>query len=418
MTNNKHHMPDASELFTGLDVDAVHFADADADARRRLESLLSGSTDNRWSVVKHNISRTVYRCESSDSSGVLYLKHFHNPSLLHRLQRRIGFSDARCEMRFSRYLSDNKVPVLKVLAAYYHNGTEWLISDGIEPSVPADKWHADQLAAGNYAAIDATIIALAELVGRMHACGVLHRDLHCGNVLVRPIGQARDGNVQHLSQDLRYQPVLMDLHRMLRRRRLSRRKRAANLAQLYHDRRLWTTRSQRMRFLRNYLRASGAKGTVRGWVSLIEMSGRRHSRRLNAQRDRRIFATNRYFARLSVAGWRAHVILASKRRLPGSNACEHTFGAEDWKKILSDPDALFTGDDVKVIKDSPSSYIVRRRIRIGQVEIDVYVKRPRRKRIIRWITDLFRSSRALRGFYLGHALMGRHIYTALPLVAM
>ena len=50
MTDDKHHMPGASELYVGIDTGAVRFADA--DARRRLEPLLSGSTDNRWSVGK------------------------------------------------------------------------------------------------------------------------------------------------------------------------------------------------------------------------------------------------------------------------------------------------------------------------------------------------------------------------------
>ncbi len=406
MPNTKHDIPDASELFAGIDIGVVRFTDA--DARRQTEPLLTGSSDIRWSVVKQNVSRTVYRHEASGSVGVLYLKHYHSRSLLHRLQRRIGLSDSRCEMRFSRYLSANNVPVPKVLATYNHKGTEWMISEGIEPSVPADKWHADKTAAGN-TDIRAAVIALAELVGRMHACGVLHRDLHCGNVLVRTVDPS-PGRFDGL--------VLTDLHRMLRRRRLSRRSRAANLAQLFHDQRLWTTRSQRIRFLRHYLSAAGAEGTIRGWTRLIELFANRHTRRLYAQRDRRIFATNQYFARMSIAGRRTHVILASKRSLPGSKTCEHTFTTEDWLKALADPDALFTGDNIKIIKDSASSYIVKRRLRIGLRDIDVYVKRPRRKRTVRWVTDLFRPSRALRSFYLGHALLGRHIYTALPLAAM
>ena len=412
MPNTKHDIPDASELFAGIDLGAVRFTDA--DARKQIEPLLTGESNDRWSVVKHNVSRTVYRRGGTGlepvptKTGVLYLKHFHSRSLLHRLQSRIGLSETRCEMRFSNYLSANNVPVPKVLATYNRTGTEWMISEGIEPSVPADKWHADRAISGN-TDIHAATIALAELVGRMHACGVLHRDLHCGNVLVRtvdPSASRFDGL------------VLMDLHRMLRRRKLSRRSRAANLAQLFHDRRLWTTRSQRLRFLRHYLRAAGAEGTLRGWTRLIELFANRHTRRLYAQRDRRIFATNRYFARMSVAGMRTHVILASKRSLPGSETCEHTFTTEDWSKALADPDALFTGDDIKVIKDSASSYIVKRRLRVGLKDIDVYVKRPRRKRTVRWVTDLFRPSRSLRSFYLGHALLGRHIYTALPLAAM
>ena len=73
---------------------------------------------------------------------------------------------------------------------------------------------------------------------------------------------------------------------------------------------------------------------------------------------------------------------------------------------------------MKVVKDSPSSHVVRRRLKIGAAEIEVYVKRARRKHGIRWVTDLFRLSRPLRAFRLGHALLARHIHTALPLAAI
>jgi len=391
------------QIFAASGAEDVRYAD-DA-ARERLAPLLGGgaSAQAEWVLVKHNVSRTVYRCDAG--SGTLYLKHFHSRSAVHRLQRRLGFSDAMCEMEFSRHLTAGGVPVPRVLATHCRRGVEWIVTEGVAPAEPADEWHRRQLAEGRHAAVRAATVAMARLIGQMHARGVLHRDLHCGNVLVRT-----DGDGVSLT--------LMDLHRMRRRGRLSRRSRAANLAQLYHDRRLWTTRTQRLRFLRHYLRASAAEGALRGWVRLIEPMARRHSRRLYAQRDRRILANNRYFARVEARGYQGQVVLASKRRVPGSRAAGLVFSAADWREALADPAALLTGDGVTVVKDSASGLIVRRTLRVGAEEIDVYVKRPRRKRAIRWVLDLFRPSRSLRAFRLGHSLLARHIYSALPLAAL
>ena len=394
-----------AELLRATSAEAIRYAD-DA-ARRRVETVLGDADEHRadvWSLVKQNVSRTVWRRSADRTGGVLYLKHFHNTGPVHRLFRRLGRGGAIREMRFGGYLLSRGLPVPKILAACCRGPSEWLVSEGIEPATQADQWHSEQLANGNHAAVREATVALAELVGRMHALGVIHRDLHCGNVLVR---QGDPGEV-----------VLMDLHRMCRRRRLRRHARAANLAQLVSDRRLWTTRSQRLRFLKHYLRAAGAEGTLIGWVRLIEPLAQRHSRRLNAKRERRIFSTNRYFAAMRVGGYRTHVVLDSKRRVPGSKASELSFAAEDWRRVLADPEALFTGEGVQVIKDSPSSLVVRRRLRVGPAEVDVHVKRPRRKHWRRWVADVFRWSRPLRAFHLGHSLLARHIYTALPLAAM
>ena len=239
--------PGPEKLLEALDAKAVTFVDA--SARRRVES----ARDGEWSLVKHNASRTVYR--RAGDGGALYFKHFHSPALLHRLRRRLGRSDAARELRFSRRLADSKVAVPRVLAVGESNGTAWLASEGVEPATPADEWHAEALARGDHAAIRAATAALAEMLGQMHAAGFIHGDLHGGNVLVR------DGNPTAL--------LLTDLHRMRRRRRLSRHARAANLALLLHDRRLCTTRADRLRFLKHYLHASRAEGTLRGWVRMV-----------------------------------------------------------------------------------------------------------------------------------------------------
>ena len=206
------------KLFAASSGESVRYVDD--TARERLGPLLSDDSCI-WTHVKHNVSRTVYRCDAGETVGVLYLKHFHSRSLAHRLGRLFGVSDALHEMRVGSALAAGGVPTPRVLAAHCNNGVEWIITQGIEPAEPANDWHAGRIAAGDLSAIRRATVALAELVGRMHAVGVRHRDLHSGNVLVHT-GTGNDGA----------ELALTDLHRTCRRRRLSRRSRAANLAQI------------------------------------------------------------------------------------------------------------------------------------------------------------------------------------------
>ena len=242
----------------------------------------------------------------------------------------------------------------------------------------------------------------------MHAAGVFHGDLHCGNILVQT-----DGDAVRL--------VLTDLHRARARRRLSRRVRAANLAQLFHDRLEFTKRTDRLRFLQHYLRISKAEGSLRGWQLMVEHFGDRHRRHQHAQRDRRADGKNQYFTPLRLAGgWRGHAVLASKRRMAGSWAADQTFTAEQWLKVLNHPgpEALLAEDAGDVAKKSKSSLVIRRTLQMGDMELNVFIKRHRRKYWWKCLVDCFRPSRAVRAFRLGHALLTRHIPTALPLVAL
>ncbi|MFW6132297.1 MAG: lipopolysaccharide kinase InaA family protein [Planctomycetota bacterium] len=379
---------------------------ADADAERQLAGALDrvARPQEGFARVKHNPSRTVWR---GDVDGVsLYVKHFHPRSLWGRLRRRLGFSDARRELRLSRRLRDAGVAAPRVLAAGREGQLEWVASETVTDAEPADAWHARQRAAGRegHKRIRRAIRALARTVARMHAAGVVHHDLHCGNLLVRE----SDGECTF---------VVMDLHRA--RRRSGRRARAANLAQLLHDRRDFTTRAERMRFLRAYLDAAGIGEQVRGWDMLVAELARRHTARQHAQRDRRIAGRNRYFAPVVLdRGWRGRVVLASKRHPVGSRAAQMTFTAEAWRAALRRPERLLKGPEVEVVKDSPTSRVVRRTLTVAGEDLDVYLKQSHRKRRGKILLDCFRRGRGVQAFRLGHMLLTRRIATALPLAGL
>ena len=390
--------------------DKVVYADKAAEAmlRDHVGELFDPSSAG-WEQIKHNASRTVYRGAIAGES--IYLKHFHSCSLLHRFMRRLGSSDAMREMRFSRHLRERGVPAAEALAATCADGIEWLVTRAAEPSMPADAWHASQLSRGQAGMrmIDRAAAELGRMVGRMHAAGVIHRDLHCGNVLVRTDG-GPDGAVRM---------VLMDLHRASRRRKLSRSARSKNLAQLLHDRYYLTTRTQQIRFLKHYLLASGAKGSMRGWQMLVEHFARTHSRRQHNQRDRRVYRDGKYFSRISLPGqWRGFVVLASKRRMAGSLAAGREFTTAQWQEALADPQTLVGPKGAQVYKDTDSGRVIRRKMTVAGRQLDVFIKHPLQKRRWKLLLDCFRPSRPARAFSLGHSLLTRRIATALPLAAL
>jgi hypothetical protein len=111
-------------------------------------------------------------------------------------------------------------------------------------------------------------------------------------------------------------------------------------------------------------------------------------------------------------------VLASKRHAAGSRAAEMAFDPAEWRLALRDPGALLTAPGAEVVKDSPSSLIVRRSLRIGANRVEVFIKRARRKRRWKALLDCFRRARSIRAFELGHALLTRRIATALPLAAL
>ncbi len=369
-------------------------------------SVLCDPASAGWEMIKTNASRTVYRGRLDGMD--VYCKHFHGQKLLKRLGRKLGMGDSVTEMRLAKHLIASGVQTPLPVASACKGEMEWFASQAVAPAVAGDLWHDEKLSDGQAGRADIRKVTteLAELIGKMHASGALHNDLHCGNILVRT-----DSEIDRL--------VLMDLHRAARKRRLSRRTMAANLAQLLHDRLDFTSRTDRLRFLKHYLKITSAPGSMRGWAWMIEGFASRHRQRQFQQRDRRILQAGRYFSPISLPGnWRGHVVLASKRKFAGSQASRLSFAKDEWIEAIGDPLELLNRGDIEILKESGPVLVARRKINIGGHTVDVVIKRQRRSKFFKALADCFRPARSIRSFVLGHKLLTRRIETALPLAAI
>ncbi len=69
------------------------------------------------------------------------------------------------------------------------------------------------------------------------------------------------------------------------------------------------------------------------------------------------------------------------------------FTPADWQAALADLEGLLSDPASEVVKDSPSGRVLRRKLRVGPHELDVYIKAPRRKFAWKVLLEGFRPSR-------------------------
>ncbi|MCG3181693.1 MAG: 3-deoxy-D-manno-octulosonic acid kinase [Phycisphaerae bacterium] len=371
------------------------------------------------SPIKENPLRQIYRFTAAIEGGPTgcFIKAYNESTPEGRMKRLLRGPAARTEWKHTRHAELAGVSVPPLLAFGVGPGVSYLLTESCLPAEDLDDY-LDR--AGWNGALGA---ALARLLVSTHAAGVLHQDLHAGNVLCRRGDEAGEPRLW-----------LLDLHKAMipgrmRPRRLRRGAVIRNLAMMVAGLRGWAGDEQLARMLRMYLELGGARlvdatdeEAASAFLDAVSQAADRHAAGLLRSRDRSILRHNRYFAPLRVAGkWEGHVFLRRRRAVERSVASGLTFTEADWAKALSDPAALISphvGPGEEVVKYSENGIVSRRLLQVGPHRIEVFVKHYAWRRRLAVVADLFRMSRARRTFKLGHQLLARDIPTALPLACL
>ena len=337
-------------------------------------------------LIKDYPYRQIWRMEVQGRG--YYLKFF--PRRENRWRRIFRGSPAMREFLRLRWLQKAGIPSAHAVSALMGltiNGKkgDGVLIEAIEPSVSlrelAQQAHLSGAALPNHRNLVAQVI---DILKQMGEAKLGHADLHLGNFLLK------DGKV-----------YLIDAY-PLNRRGL----RTADVMGLANSARDVATRTDLWRI----------------WLSLAggpPMPAR--SRRADAvfrKQMSRVFGENRYFSPIAEGGWSG---MCTKRfSLPRcwSRISQMEFTAEQWQQAWPWILALLETGQFDVLKTSQGGDVLAGEIIVGGRPLDVVIKRPRRRRWRRYLTQVLQGSRARRAWERSWRLIHRDIPCAWPVLMM
>lgn len=339
--------------------------------------------DGQLTDIKNSPHRAVFRVRMPGLD--LHIKRYAVGDWRSRGRELLRGCKARREFEMARQLAARGIATPEPLGWARETGPGgarscWLISRTMEGQSLLQALEA------NDPTSSARPDRLGEFLSRLHRAGVVHHDLHPGNILVTSNG------------DL----ALLDLHCVRLSRRLSWRQCRDNLVVLNRYFILRASRTARRRFWQTYSATPARVGMP------ADQAGRDIERRTLASnarfwnaRDRRCLAANRYYRRI-------------KSR-----------GARGWCVADLDPEliARLAGSspappNERVLKSGRSSTVTELTAQVSGKPVPAILKRFHRPGTLDAWLALLRRTPALRSWVNGHALRERCLPTARPLAVM
>jgi tRNA A-37 threonylcarbamoyl transferase component Bud32 len=348
--------------------------------------------------VKDRGYRQVWRFEHAGKR--YFLKFYRRGRALSRDWGRRLFRGSPAQREFTRLQWLQKAGIRAPRAVAYLVGFKLegeagdaVILEAIEPSVPLDELLNDRelhaAAVPEHRALADEVISLVQKLGK---AGFGHDDLHLGNFLLhKPSGKVY-------------------------------------LVDAYEVRRGGLTTRDVLHLGASVARFATAADLVRGWRALT--GGERGERPPghNPVGDvlfrpfmQRVGGENRYFGRIPPSeggGWGGAFFRHSKFPRRWSRVSRLHVSDDDWKRAWEKLLRQMESGELKALKESASGVVLAATVTLGGEDIEVVVKRPRRRYWYRYLNEIGRGSRARRAWHKAWALIARSLPTAWPVAFM
>jgi tRNA A-37 threonylcarbamoyl transferase component Bud32 len=232
-------------------------------------------------LIKHNNVRTVIALPLG--GGRYFFKRYRARGALERLKQLVLGSKAEREWRMLQAFERAGLPTAEAIALGRDGRglaqrRSYLVTreiDGVEPFIP---FFQERARAGGKPELLARLAALSL---RLHGAGILHRDLHGGNLLVRRRGAD-------------YELFVIDLHRASAGTRPGPGARLRNLAFFLHSLSKVTDAADRRFFLERYAEGGGGRVGPERAPAVEHAIGRLERRRIASRSRRCVLESSRF----------------------------------------------------------------------------------------------------------------------------
>lgn len=348
-------------------------------------------------VVKDAPHRAVYRVRLPEFD--CYVKHYRMLGFRSHVRAMLRPNKARREFEIALSIQRLGVAAPEPLAwgverSRFGLGACWLVTRTIDRAVPLLEYleNGFQLLSTTDQSRTRQCLAnsIAEFVARLHAAGIVHADLHPGNLLLR----FESGGKPQL--------WLIDLHAVSLESECSWPTMRDNLVTFNRYFAMRAFRSDRLRFWLAYRKSicDTILAPTKVAARELERLTLESNRLLWRSRDARSLASNRYYIRVGAGATHGHAV--------------RDIDPELLTQILADPEAQFRSSTARTLKDSRSSQVVELENQGKRLIFKRFRVTNRKKP---WLRHL-RHSAAIRSWIYGHGLRERCLPTARPLLVL